>query len=196
MHVQIAQYLRSQADIAPCIGALRGTFGALNAHLAGRNAGCSLAQVNENSAPFALENLIDAIQPLRAAEHVCNHVFAMESDNGAFKPRGMRLVGSDSAIALLAPIGQLLHAIGATAAARGEGEADIGPLLAAGVPGAGLDVDGTRYFWFHHTAADTPDKLDPREVAECVATFAVWSYVVADLPRRPPHAPPAAAAGR
>ena len=55
-----------------------------------------------------------------------------------------------------------------------------------------FDVDGTRYFWFHHTAADTPDKLDPREVAECVATFGVWSYVVADLPQRPPHSPPAA----
>jgi len=136
-----------------------------------------------------------AYRAAHAAE-LANHVFAMESDNGAFKPRGMRIVGSDSAVALLAPIGQLLTGIGATAAARGEGEADIGPLLAAGVPGAGLDVDGTRYFWFHHTAADTPDKLDPREVAECVATFGVWSYVVADLPQRPPHSPPAAAAGR
>ena len=124
---------------------------------------------------------------------LANHVFAMESDNGAFRPLGMRGVGTDSAVAMLAPIGQLLRGIGATAAARGDGEADIGPLLAAGVPGAGLDVDGTRYFWFHHTAADTPDKLDPREVAECVATFGVWSYVVADLPQRPPHSPPAAA---
>ena len=60
-----------------------------------------------------------------------------------------------------------------------------GRCSTAGVPGAGLDVDGTRYFWFHHTDADTPDKLDPREVAQCVATFGVWAFVVADMPARP-----------
>jgi carboxypeptidase Q len=127
---------------------------------------------------------------------LANHVFAMESDNGVFRPFGMRLVGTDSAIAMLKPIGSLLERIGAGKAERGEGEADIGPLLAAGVPGAGLDVDGTRYFWYHHTAADTPDKLDPQDVARCVATFAVWAYVVADMPQRPPHGAAAATATR
>jgi carboxypeptidase Q len=127
---------------------------------------------------------------------LANHVFAMESDNGVFRPLGMRLVGTDSAIAMLKPIGSLLERIGAGKAERGEGEADIGPLLAAGVPGAGLDVDGTRYFWYHHTAADTPDKLDPQDVARCVATFAVWAYVVADMPQRPPHGAAAATATR
>ena len=77
-------------------------------------------------------------------------------------------------------------------AARGEGEADIGPLLQAGVPGAGLDVEQSRYFWYHHTEADTPDKLDPQDVARCVATFAVWAHVLADLPEAPPHSAPAA----
>jgi hypothetical protein len=127
---------------------------------------------------------------------LAGHVFAMESDNGVFRPRGMRLVGSPAAVAAVAPVGRLLRALGAGAAAPGEGGADIGPLLAAGVPGAGLDVDGTRYFWYHHTPADTPDKLDPADVARCVATFAVWAYVLADAPGRPPHGPPAAAAAR
>ncbi len=127
---------------------------------------------------------------------LADHVFAMESDNGAFRPRGMRLVGTPAAVAAVAPIGTLLRGIGADAAAPGEGEADIGPLLAAGVPGAGLDVDGSRYFWYHHTAADTPDKLDPADVARCVATFAVWAYVLADMPTRPPHGAAPAAGGR
>ena len=118
---------------------------------------------------------------------LANHVFAMESDNGVFRPSGMRLVGSASAIAQIAPVGRLLRALGAGAAAPGEGEADIEPLLAAGVPGAALDVDGSRYFWYHHTEADTPDKLDPADVARCVATFAVWAYVIADAPGRPPQ---------
>ena len=56
----------------------------------------------------------------------------------------------------------------------------------------GLNVDGTKYFWYHHTDADTMDKLDPREMAECVATMAVMAYVVADLPEPLPRgAPPA-----
>jgi carboxypeptidase Q len=135
------------------------------------------------------ENGLRGGRGYRAAHEreLADHVFAMESDNGAFRPNGMRVVGSDSALALVAPIGPLLARIGATAAARGEGEADIGPLLEAGVPGAGLDVDGSKYFWFHHTAADTPDKLDPADVARCVATFAVWAHVLADMPERPPH---------
>ena len=122
------------------------------------------------------------------------HVFAMESDNGVFRPSGMRLVGTPAAVAQVAPVGRLLQTLGASAAAPGEGEADIDPLLAAGVPGAALDVDGSRYFWYHHTNADTPDKLDPADVARCVATFAVWAYVLADAPGRPAHGP--APAGR
>jgi carboxypeptidase Q len=56
-----------------------------------------------------------------------------------------------------------------------------------GVPGMGLRVDGERYFWYHHTEADTLDKLDPREVALCTAALAVMAYVVADLPQRLPR---------
>ena len=56
-----------------------------------------------------------------------------------------------------------------------------------GVPGMGFSVDGTRYFWYHHSDADTIDKLDPDEVALCVATFAVMAYVVADMPARLPR---------
>ena len=52
---------------------------------------------------------------------------------------------------------------------------------AGGVPVMGLNVDGTRYFWFHHTDADTPDKLDRAEVQRCVAAMAVMAYIVADL---------------
>ncbi|HEY0779912.1 MAG TPA: M20/M25/M40 family metallo-hydrolase [Gemmatirosa sp.] len=118
---------------------------------------------------------------------LADHVFAMESDNGVFRPSGMRLVGTPAAVEQVAPVGRLLRALGAGAATAGEGEADIDPLLAAGVPGAALDVDGSRYFWYHHTNADTPDKLDPADVARCVATFAVWAYVLADAPDRPPH---------
>ena len=126
-------------------------------------------------------------QGYRAAHDPAQHVFALESDNGVFRPYGIAAVGTDSALAMLRRIAPLLTRIGADSVERGDGEADIGPLLAAGVPGAGLHVDGTRYFWYHHTDADTPDKLDPVDVARCVATMAVYAYVLAEMPERLPR---------
>ena len=124
---------------------------------------------------------------------VANHVFALESDNGVFRPFGIAAVGTDSALAMLRRISPLLTRIGADSVTKGDGEADIGPLLAAGVPGAGLYVDGSRYFWYHHTNGDTPDKLNPREVAQCVAVMAVYAYVLAEMPERLPRTPVAPA---
>ncbi len=122
------------------------------------------------------------------AGEIDRHQFALESDNGVFRPLGIAVVANDSATAMLRRIAPLLARIGADSVVKGGGEADIGPLLAAGVPGAGLEVDGTRYFWYHHTNADTPDKLDPRDVARCVATMAVYAYVLAEMPEMLPHA--------
>ena len=129
------------------------------------------------------------------AADVDKHVFALESDNGVFRPYGIQAVGTDSALAMLKRIAPLLSRIGADSVSRGEGEADIGPLLEAGVPGAGLHVDDTRYFWYHHTNADTPDKLDPRDVARCVATMAVYAYVLAEMEEVLPRTKPGQATG-
>jgi carboxypeptidase Q len=79
-------------------------------------------------------------------------------------------------------IGTLLEPMGAGAITRGGGGADIGPMMNGGMPGMGLNVEPTEDFWYHHTEADTLDKLDPEEVARCVAAMAVMAYVVADLP--------------
>ncbi len=85
-------------------------------------------------------------------------------------------------LAILQEIGRILESIGAGAITRGGGGADIGPMMEGGMPGMGLNVEPTEYFWYHHTDADTLDKLDPEEVARCVAALAVMAYVVADLP--------------
>lgn len=115
------------------------------------------------------------------------HVLAMESDGGVFKPSGFGFTGSDAAFQIVRQIGTLLEGIESGTVTRGGGGADIAPLMATGVPGMGLSVDGTRYFWYHHTNADTIDKLDPDEVALCVATMAVMAYIVADMPQRLPR---------
>ena len=113
-----------------------------------------------------------------------NHVLAMESDNGVFTPYGFRFSGSDAALARVQQVAALLQPIGASKVSREKEspEADIAPLVERGVPGVGLEVDRTRYFWFHHSDGDTLDKIDPAQLARCVAAMAVMAYVVADLP--------------
>jgi carboxypeptidase Q len=122
-------------------------------------------------------------------DQIEKHVLAMESDAGVFRPSGFGFTGSDEAFAIVQQVGKLLERIGSGTVTRGGGGADIGPIMQLGVPGMGLNVDGTRYFWFHHSEADTLDKLDPHEVALCVATMAVMAYVIADLPEPLPRAP-------
>ena len=122
-----------------------------------------------------------------------DHVLAIESDGGVFKPIGFGFSGSDSARTLLRQVVGLLKPLGADSLLAGGGGADIGPIMQKtaagepGVPGMSHVVDGTRYFWFHHTDADTIDKLDPREVAMNAAAMAVVAFVVADMPDRLPR---------
>lgn len=110
------------------------------------------------------------------------HVYAMESDNGVFRPNGFGFTGSDAAYAIAQQIGRLLEPVGAGLVTKGGGGSDIGPLMQTGVPGGSPNVDGSRYFWYHHTDSDTIDKLDARDVALCTAVMAVVAYVIADLP--------------
>jgi carboxypeptidase Q len=123
------------------------------------------------------------------AGEIAKHVLAMESDNGVFNPKGYVLAASDSAADVVQQVAGLLQTINATGVQRVEDSpaADITPLSQAGVPAMELDVDGSRYFWYHHSEGDTLDKLDPVELARCVAAMAVMAYVVADLPTALPH---------
>lgn len=124
----------------------------------------------------------------RRRDSVTSHVMAMESDGGVFSPRGVMVAGTDQAVSLVRQVGQLLRPIGADRVTKVESspEADIEPLVTLGVPGIGLDVEASRYFWYHHSDGDTLDKLDPAEMGRCVALMAVMAYVIADLPDRLP----------
>jgi carboxypeptidase Q len=113
------------------------------------------------------------------------HVLMIESDAGVFAPVGFGLSGNDIARAQVTAIASLLGSIGATRIAASGGGADIGPSIIAGrVPAMSLEVDGSKYFLIHHTAADTVDKIDPAELARCVAALTSMAYVVADMPQR------------
>jgi len=128
----------------------------------------------------------DAYREAHRAE-LAKHIAAIESDGGTFKFRGFGFSGGDSAYAVVRQIGKLLKPLGADTVFAGGGGSDIGPIMGEGVPGMSPNVDGSRYFWYHHTEADNVDKVDPRELAENVAAMAVMAYVLADLPAALPR---------
>jgi Zn-dependent M28 family amino/carboxypeptidase len=130
------------------------------------------------------------------ATELLRHVAAIEADSGAGRPLGFSIGGGPGADAVVRSLVAPLRGIGAdTVVAEGDGGADISVLGPHGVPLLGLKQDTRRYFDWHHTAADTVDKIDPHELALCTAAMATMAYGLADLdtplPRRPPPAPEA-----
>lgn len=109
------------------------------------------------------------------------HVLAIESDGGVFSPKGFGFSGSNSARKLVEEIHELMKPIGANTISDGGRAADVAPLNDEGVPVMSLKVDASKYFWFHHTDADTFDKIDFNEFNRCIAAMAIMAYVVADL---------------
>ncbi|MHC4063654.1 MAG: M20/M25/M40 family metallo-hydrolase [Planctomycetota bacterium] len=123
------------------------------------------------------------------AAELAQHVAAIEADSGTFRPRGFSIEMNDDekvqvAAEQLGDLLRLLTRLGATDVATGWSGADISTLKPAGVPLLGLRVDGSRYFDYHHTQADTLDKVDPQDLTDCVAAMAVVAYVLADMPGR------------
>lgn len=122
-------------------------------------------------------------------DELAKTVLAVEDDTGGFEPQGFRAdhhdkVAAKRVVARIAEIASLLQPLHATKVREGEGGTDIGPMEEAGVPQVGLSVDMHWYFDYHHTEADTLDKVDPQAISDDVAAMAVLAYVVADLPDR------------
>jgi hypothetical protein len=115
----------------------------------------------------------------------------MESDEGAGRSLGVVASVTADSMALLNPVAAALAPIGATALERRDGQlgSDIAPLQAVGVPGFAPLVDARHYFDYHHTAADTLDKVDPQNLRTQVATMAVLAFYLAQLPDCLPRVP-------
>ena len=117
-----------------------------------------------------------------------NHVGAMETDGGADHPIGVHIRAKSPMKEILKPIAAILQESGAGALELSEhAGADIGPMEKAGVPTFAPMQDSRFYFNYHHTAADTLDKIVPKHLAETSAIVAVWAYAMANaeqpLPR-------------
>jgi len=110
-----------------------------------------------------------------------NHIGAIESDLGCDHPTGIYYAGKPALGQWLRPVAQVLNAIGAeTNVASPETGEDIAGLTENGVPSFAPVQDSRYYFNYHHTAADTFDKVDPKHLAENAAVNAVLAYALAD----------------
>src|ERR1700722_8006780 len=112
-----------------------------------------------------------------------HHVAAIESDSGAAHPLGFDIRMTPHAAELLRPVLAVLQSFGGNVAmptsyAPG---ADIAAMSEAGVPALGILQDGRNYFNYHHSAADTLDKIVPAELRENAAAMAVMGYALASM---------------
>jgi carboxypeptidase Q len=124
-----------------------------------------------------------------AQEHaadLANHVGALESDLGADHPDGITYAGKQELAEYLKPVAHALDPIGAsTLTASEDAGEDVGFLK--GVPGFTPTQDSRFYFNYHHTAADTFDKVDPKLLNENAAVMAVVAYALADASTTAPR---------
>lgn len=112
-----------------------------------------------------------------------HYAAAIESDSGAAHPLGFDVKALPAAVDALRPVQSVLQSIGATVLqpttyAPG---ADIATMSDAGVPALGVMQDGRTYFNYHHTAADTLDKVVPAELRENAAAMAVLAYALTNM---------------
>ena len=109
------------------------------------------------------------------------HVVAIESDAGVFAPEGFGFSGSKDAREIIENIHELLKPIKADNPTDWGRAADIAILNDEGIPAMTLNVDLSKYFWYHHSPADTFDKVDFHEFNKCVAAMTIMAFVIADL---------------
>jgi carboxypeptidase Q len=107
------------------------------------------------------------------------HIFALESDEGGFTPRGFNMTGTDEQYQKILSWKPLLAPYGTGEIARGGGGADIGPLNRTfKTPVAGLFPDSQRYFDIHHSRNDVFENVNKRELELGAVNMAALIYLI------------------
>ncbi len=118
-----------------------------------------------------------AASPSRRREH---HVAAIESDRGGFAPRGFVVEADSITFRRMLRWKPLFEEIASERFLAGSGGADINPIVKAGTIGIGLDVDDHRYFDVHHSANDTIESVNPRELELGAIATAFLCYLLSE----------------
>ena len=106
-----------------------------------------------------------------------NHIFALESDAGAFSPRGFSFDCSEGNLAQINSWKPLFEPYLIHNFVSGSSGADIGPLKADNIVLAGLRPDSQRYFDHHHAENDTFEHINRRELELGAAAMASLLYL-------------------
>ncbi|PKP02686.1 MAG: peptidase M28 family protein [Bacteroidetes bacterium HGW-Bacteroidetes-6] len=106
------------------------------------------------------------------------HVFALESDRGVTTPTGFSIDASESVLQKMELWKKYFEAYGIRVFEKGGSGVDVGFLKQAGVPLAGLVTESQRYFEFHHSANDTWQNVNRREMQLGSAAMALLIYLV------------------
>ena len=107
-----------------------------------------------------------------------NHIAALESDSGGFTPRGFTFDATNENAKLFLSWKPLLAPYGLNEIEKGHGGADIGPLKSETISLFGYRPDSQRYFDYHHSEADTFDKVNKRELELGAASMASLIYLL------------------
>lgn len=115
-------------------------------------------------------------------EELQRHVAAIETDAGSAPPTGFITTLEGKALDDLqrraAPLSRIAPMRFVSSKHTG---ADTSPLTDAGVIGFGFVPDPRHYFDYHHSAADTLDKVDPKVLAQDTATVAGLALILAEF---------------
>lgn len=119
-----------------------------------------------------------------AAQHkneAAKHIVAAESDFGAGRIWRLETDFGPMAVPYAVALQQALAPLAINPGPNQTGGGpDVGPLKEIGVPVVELSQDGRDYFDYHHTPDDTLDKVEPAALAQNIAAFATFAYLVAD----------------
>lgn len=133
------------------------------------------------------------------AAELGQHVVAVESDTGNGRADGFRVelrpetprADALRTLGLLFELSRGLEALGGARFVLEGSGADLIPLVAAGVPGLGVNHDTTTYWPIHHTQADTFDRIDLEDLRHNLALVTATAWHLAEMPERLVPAPPA-----
>lgn len=112
-----------------------------------------------------------------------NHVLVFEFDSGCFPPGTFGIKGSDSVYNKVKSIEKVLNEISNIKVSKGAWGIDAQQIADMNnIPLMNLNTnDEGKYFWYHHAATDTPDKIDPKDLNNCIAAIAAMMYIYADM---------------
>ena len=115
------------------------------------------------------------------AKEIAHAVLGSESDLGADRIWKITATVKPSARDAIGEIAEAIQPLGVEydANAPGQGGSDLSAVHAVGMAAVSLHQDATRYFDWHHTANDTLDKIDPAQLSQNVAVYAVVAYLAA-----------------